>query len=109
MFKLRLFLMSALLTLLFVVTAAAQAPGATGQPSSGNNFWVFPAMPAFAVAIAALGGALGDGRAIAAACEGTARNPAAGGRIFTMLLLGLALIETLVLFTFLTLFIKPAS
>ena len=45
--------------------------------------------------------ALGDGKAIAAACEGTARNPGAGGRIFTMLILGLALIETLVLFTFL--------
>ncbi len=68
----------------------------------------FPNLHIFAVAIAAFGGALGDGRAIAAACEGTARNPAAGGRIFTMLLLGLALIETLVLFTFLTLFIKPA-
>ena len=59
----------------------------------------------FAVGIAAFGGALGDGRAIAGACEGTARNPGAGGRIFTMLLLGLALIETLVLFTFLTLFL----
>jgi len=56
-------------------------------------------MGSFAVGLAAIGGALGDGRAIAAACEGTARNPGAGGRIFTMLILGLALIETLVLFT----------
>ena len=108
MFKFRLFVMAALIMLLSVATAAAQAPGPTGEPSGGSNFWVFPAIPGFAVAIAAVGGALGDGRAIAAACEGTARNPAAGGRIFTMLLLGLALIETLVLFTFLTLFIVPA-
>jgi F-type H+-transporting ATPase subunit c len=107
MFKLRLFVMSALMTLLVVANAMAQAPGAAGagDHSTGNS-WVFPAMGSFAVGIAALGGALGDGRAISAACEGTARNPAAGGRIFTMLLLGLALIETLVLFTFLTVLLK---
>ena len=61
---------------------------------------------ALAVAVAALGGALGDGRAIAAACEGTARNPGAGGRIFTMMILGLALIETLVLLAFVTAFLN---
>jgi F-type H+-transporting ATPase subunit c len=108
MIKARLIFMSALMMLLVVGTAMAQAqaPGAAGatDQSTGNS-WVIPAIPGFAVAIAAFGGALGDGRAIAAACEGTARNPGAGGRIFTMLLLGLALIETLVLFTFLTLFI----
>jgi F-type H+-transporting ATPase subunit c len=60
---------------------------------------------ALAVGIAAAGGALGDGRAIAGACEGTARNPGAGGRIFTMMLLGCVLIETLVLFTFLLAFL----
>jgi F-type H+-transporting ATPase subunit c len=107
MIKLRLFVLSALMMLITVATAMAQAPGATGvtDHSTGNS-WFFPAMGSFAVAIAALGGALGDGRAIAAACEGTARNPGAGGRIFTMLLLGLALIETLVLFTFLTVVLK---
>jgi F-type H+-transporting ATPase subunit c len=102
MLRFKLFVYSALMTLIIVATAAAQAPGATGQPSTAGNSWFFPALGSFAVGIAALGGALGDGRAIAAACEGTARNPGAGGRIFTMLLLGLALIETLVLFTFLT-------
>ena len=107
MIKLRLFGLSALMMLFTVATAMAQAPAATdaADHSTGNS-WFFPAMGSFAVAIAALGGALGDGRAIAAACEGTARNPGAGGRIFTMLLLGLALIETLVLFTFLTVVLK---
>ncbi len=108
MIKARLIIMSALMMLLVIGTAMAQeAPGAAGAPGGGSgSSWFFPALPSFAVAIAAFGGALGDGKAIAAACEGTARNPGAGGRIFTMLLLGLALIETLVLFTFLTLFIK---
>lgn len=107
MIKLRLFGLSALMMLFTVATAMAQAPGTTDAAGhSTGNSWFFPAMGSFAVAIAALGGALGDGRAIAAACEGTARNPGAGGRIFTMLLLGLALIETLVLFTFLTVVLK---
>jgi F-type H+-transporting ATPase subunit c len=110
MIKLRMFVISALMILLVVGLAMAQAPTAPGaagatDPSTGNS-WFFPALGSFAVGIAALGGALGDGRAIAAACEGTARNPGAGGRIFTMLLLGLALIETLVLFTFLTVLLK---
>lgn len=116
MLKLRMILMSAL-TILFVVgIAVAQAqqtvPGPAGVPPAGTEpavgtfSWVFPALGSFAVGIAALGAALGDGRAIAAACEGTARNPGAGGRIFTMLILGLALIETLVLFTFLTVLLK---
>jgi len=85
MIKLRLFVLSALVMLITVATAAAQAPGATGAADHATgNSWFFPA----------------------AACEGTARNPGAGGRIFTMLLLGLALIETLVLFTFLTVVLK---
>ena len=104
MVKAKFFVMSVLFTLLTVASAAAQTP--VGEVARGNS-WFIPGDLAFAVAIAAFGGALGDGRAIAAACEGTARNPGAGGRIFTMLLLGLALIETLVLFTFLTLFIRP--
>ena len=103
MIRFRLFVISALMTLLVVGTAMAQAGGTA--PAGGGNGTNLKLLAPFAVGIAAFGGALGDGRAIAGACEGTARNPGAGGRIFTMLLLGLALIETLVLFTFLTLFL----
>ena len=110
MIKIRLVVIAALMMLVVVGLAMAQAPTAPGAAGLADrttgNSWFFPALGSFAVGIAALGGALGDGRAIAAACEGTARNPGAGGRIFTMLLLGLALIETLVLFTFLTVLLK---
>jgi len=102
MIRFRLFVISALMTLLVVGTAMAQTGGTAPASGGGTNLKL---LAPFAVGIAAFGGALGDGRAIAGACEGTARNPGAGGRIFTMLLLGLALIETLVLFTFLTLFL----
>lgn len=102
MIRFRIFMMSALFMMVMVGTALAQTGAAGAAGADSGSSWFFPRLGSFAVGIAALGGALGDGRAIAAACEGTARNPGAGGRIFTMLLLGLALIETLVLFTFLT-------
>ena|SRR5258708_11278531 len=54
-----------------------------------------------AIGLAVLGGGLGQGRAAAAALEGISRNPGAAGRIQTPMILGLALIESLVLFAFL--------
>ena len=51
-----------------------------------------------AIGIAAVGGALGQGRAAAAALEGIARNPQASGKLFTPMIIGLALIESLVIY-----------
>lgn len=53
------------------------------------------------VGIAAFGAASGQGKAAAAALEGTARNPAAAGKLFLPLLLSLALMESLVILTWL--------
>jgi len=52
----------------------------------------------FGIALAAFGGAMAQGRAASTALEGVARNPGAGGRIQTLLILGLALIESLVIY-----------
>jgi F-type H+-transporting ATPase subunit c len=57
-----------------------------------------------AVGLGVLGGSLGQGRAAAAALEGISRNPGASGRILTPMILGLALIESLVLLAFLIAF-----
>jgi F-type H+-transporting ATPase subunit c len=51
-----------------------------------------------AIAIAAAGCGLGQGRAAAAALEGIARNPAASDKLFTPMILGLALIESLAIY-----------
>ena len=59
---------------------------------------------ALAIGVAAFGGALGQGRAAAAALEGIARNPNARGDIFTPLILSLALIESLVIYALLIAF-----
>jgi F-type H+-transporting ATPase subunit c len=53
----------------------------------------------FSLAIAAAFGALGQSKAIASSVEAIARQPEAGGRIFTSMIIGLALIETLVIYT----------
>ena len=49
---------------------------------------------------------LGQGRAIGSAVESVARNPGATASIQLLLILGLAFIESLTLFTFATIFIK---
>jgi F-type H+-transporting ATPase subunit c len=65
----------------------------------------------FALGIAAFGGALGQGRAVASATEAIARNPGAVGEIRGVLILGLVLIESLVIYvllvTLILFFIKP--
>ena len=56
---------------------------------------------AFAMGIASGACGRGQGRAGAAACDGMARNPSAGGQIRGSLLIGLVLIESLAIYTLL--------
>lgn len=51
-----------------------------------------------AISISAAGGAIGQGMAARAALEGIARNPNAADKIFTPMIIGLALIESLVIY-----------
>ncbi|WP_291321443.1 ATP synthase F0 subunit C [Desulfonatronospira sp.] len=48
--------------------------------------------------IAAIGTGIGQGLGLKGACEGTARNPEAGGKITVTLLIGLAMIESLAIY-----------
>ena len=57
-----------------------------------------------AIGIAAFGGAFGQGRAVAAALEGIGRNPGSADKIFTPMIIGLALIESLVIYALLIAF-----
>jgi F-type H+-transporting ATPase subunit c len=58
----------------------------------------------FGLAIAAFGGALGQSNAIAKSVDAVARQPEAGARIQGMMIIGLALIETLVIYMLLICF-----
>ena len=79
----------------------ASAAGADNA-SSVSKYRALAAGVGFAIAV--FGGAIGQSRIGASACEGAARNPGAAGRIQTMMILGLALIESLVLFALLIVF-----
>jgi F-type H+-transporting ATPase subunit c len=86
------------------VTALLSSTAFAQDAGGGANAFNVQAAAALgaglAIALAALGGALGQGRAAAAALEGISRNPGAAPRIQTPMILGLALIESLVLFAF---------
>jgi F-type H+-transporting ATPase subunit c len=77
---------------------------AEGGASAGTN-WV-AITSGFAMAIASSICGLGQAKATAAAAEGLARNPAARPGIQLALILGLALIESLALYTLVIIFAK---
>lgn len=88
----------------FVLPALAHAQQSAASNKFDSNSGL--AMAAgLAIGVAALGGGLGQGRAAAAALEGISRNPGAAARIQTPMILGLALIESLVLFAFVVAFL----
>ena len=104
--KLSLAAFSFAATFLLPILAFAQDDRA-GSNSFDVKAWA--AMGAgIAIGVGALGGALGQGRAAAAALEGVSRNPGAAARIQTPMILGLALIESLVLLAFVIAYLLQA-
>ena len=85
-----------------LISAPAFAQGAETGGNSGSAAAIGASI---AIGLAVLGGGLGQGRAAAAALEGISRNPGAAPRIQTPMILGLALIESLVLFAFIIAFL----
>jgi F-type H+-transporting ATPase subunit c len=59
----------------------------------------------FGVSFAAIGGTKAQSQAASVALEGIARNPAATDKLFTPMLLALALMESLVIFTLVSIFL----
>jgi len=99
----KLFVLLSLMAILMLATPVF-AQGAPEAAAAGPN-WV-AITSGFALAIAAGLAALGQARVAAAACEGLARNPAARAGIQLSMILGLAFIESLVLFTLVVVFAK---
>jgi len=94
------YIFMAMAILCFAVPVFAQGPEA-----SGGVAWVAIAA-GFSMAFASGICALAQGKATAAAAEGLARNPAARPGIQLALILGLALIESLALYTLVIIFAK---
>lgn len=86
-------LMAALACMMFVPTAFAQ--GTEGAVDFRGYLGLAAGL---AVGLGSFGAALGQGQAAKAALEGIARNPSASDKIFTPMLLGLALMESLAIY-----------
>jgi F-type H+-transporting ATPase subunit c len=103
-----------LLVLTSLFGSAAMAAELVISKPGAEQMFVNPAAgqlgmaAALAIAVAAVGGAMAQGKAAAVALEGIARNPAASDKLFTPMIIALALIESLVIYAFVIAFlIKP--
>jgi F-type H+-transporting ATPase subunit c len=84
------------LTTAVLVSASAFAAEAVAATTGDARGWAILGVM-IGMGLATFGGSLGQGRAAASALEGIARNPGAGGKVMTPMIIGLALIESLVL------------
>lgn len=100
--KISMFVMTAIASLLSTAAFAQEAHEAVA--ATGSNGSALAIAAGLAIAIAAFGGALAQGKAAAAALEGIARNPDAAGKIQTPMIIALALIESLVIYALLIAF-----
>ena len=97
MSKLWMSLVGLSLSLAPAVATAAEGAAAGG----GEGFMKYFAIAigaGLAIGLSAIGGGLGQGKAVASALEGIARNPGAAGKIVTPMIIGLAMIESLVIY-----------
>jgi F-type H+-transporting ATPase subunit c len=92
---------------ILLISSVAFAQGAATDAETikntglANNFGLIALGAGLGIGLAALGGGIGQGRAASGALEGIARNPGAAGQIRGPMILGLALIESLVIYALL--------
>ena len=104
--KISLFVIAVMAVLFAAIPALAQPANAAAENAAASSAGLKAIAAGVGFAIAVFGGAIGQSRIGAAACEGAVRNPGAAARIQVMMILGLALIESLVLFALLIVFVK---
>jgi len=87
---------------LWSTTGFAQGAGGAASSSGIFSMWGWLGLAAgLGIGLAAFGGAIGQGRAVGAAMEGLARNPGSYDEVFTPFIIGIALVESLVIYALL--------
>jgi F-type H+-transporting ATPase subunit c len=94
----RKFLMTAVNTLVLVMTASLVF-AQEGNGTASDVVSMIAIATAIGMGLAALGCGIGMGFGLKGACEGTARNPDVSGKITVTMLIGLAMIESLAIYT----------
>ncbi len=84
--------------ILFALATVAYAAEGETAVAGLRYFTVSVFAAGFGIAVAAFGGALGQAQGLKSAVEGIARNPESSGKVTVTLLIGLALIESLVIY-----------
>ena len=87
-----------------VIMTSGVALAAEGVAAKGDGAFMASAV-AIGIGLAAIGGTFSQGKVGTAALEGISRNPSAADKVFVPMILGLAFIESLVLFTWVLMFL----
>jgi F-type H+-transporting ATPase subunit c len=83
----------------FMLALSTVAHAASETAIAGLEYFTVSVFAAgFGIAVAAFGGSLGQGMGLKAAVEGIARNPESSGKVTVTMLIGLAMIESLVIY-----------
>ena len=99
----RRFAVLAVVLVALAVAAPAMAAEEAGAAEGGSPWGLFA--PAIAIGLAAAFGSLGQGKGLAASVEAIGRNPGAVGPIRITMIIGLALIESLVIYALIIAFL----
>lgn len=91
--------------LVMLMSGVALAAGDTQAQAVPDHKYLWGFAMGLGLAFAAGMAAFSQSRAIAASVESVARQPEAGGRLQTMMLIGIVFIETLVIFTWVLFFL----
>ena len=92
-----------------ILTLLATAGAALAQDGGGKDSGMIAMAAGLAIGIAAVGAALGQGRAVAAAMESIGRNPNSADRIQTPMIIGIAFIEALAIYALVIAFTLSGS
>jgi len=87
------------------LTSTALAADGAAQAAGLWTYFGIALACGIGIGLAAMGTGMGMGNAINGALQGTARNPEAGGKIMTTMIIGLALIESLCIYALVICFI----
>ena len=93
----RMLVVMVALVLVSLAAPALAADEGGAASSVVRDMWKFIAA-AFVLGVAAFAGAFGQAKAVASACTSMGRNPGAAGPVRITMLLGVAFIESLVIY-----------
>ncbi|MFH1223274.1 MAG: ATP synthase F0 subunit C [Pseudomonadota bacterium] len=89
----------------FILSVPAMAES-VAPAATDDKAWLKMAAAGLTIALAAVGGAIGQGKTASSALEAIGRNPSAQNKIFVPMIVALALIESLVIYALVVVFAK---